>query len=235
MRARLIRALCGIILNHSHLISMRRNTFKPIIFITLILGLVAIVFLFVYHSVPSQRLASPPPDFNVSQETEGYAVYSALLKELFIKDDVKLLLIQKQTISAANHPLISATYEVPISDVKKHFPSVSEDTFQDYMSKNGQSSTLSSKFNLPVEYVVIDEVEPKKGKDSELLASLYEKHPNARGIIRLSKVGFNKDRTEAFVFIEFRCEPFCGRGDNVLLEKPVGVWKVKEVFVGWKS
>jgi len=214
---------------------MRRNTFKPIIFITLILGVAALAFFFIYHNIPSQSSAVSSPNFNTSEETEEYAVYSALLEKLFVKDDVKLLVIQKQTISSVNNYFIRTTVEEPIPDMKKLFPSVSEDTFLDYRSKNQQSSSLNSKFVLPVKYVVTDEFELKEDKDAARIDSFFEKFPDARGMIRLSKVGFNKDRTEAFVYVEFICSVLCGGGNNVLLEKNSGQWKVKEQFEGWKS
>ncbi len=214
---------------------MRRNTFKPIIFITLILGVAAFAFLFIYRNVPSQSSAVLSPDFNASEETEEYAVYSALLEKLFVKDDVKLLVIQKQTISSVNNYFIRTTVEEPIPDMKKLFPSVSDDTFQDYRSKNQQPSSLNSKFVLPVKYVVTDKFELKEDEGAAWIDSFFEKFPDARGMIRLSKVGFNTDKTEAFVFVEFICFSLCGGGNNVLLEKDFGVWKVKEQFEGWKS
>ena len=198
---------------------VRRNTFKPIILITLIVTIAITGFLFIYRNTPSQSLAVSLPDFHTSEETEEYAVYSALLEKLFVKDDVKLLVIQKQTIYSANNYFIRSTVEEPIPDMKKLFPSVSENTFLDYRSKNRQSSPLSLKFVLPVKYVVIDEVELKTDKDGAWIDSFYKKYPDARGIIRLSKVGFNEDGTEAFVFAEFICFSLCGGGNNILLEK----------------
>ncbi len=215
--------------------SMRRNTFKPIIFITLVLGVAAFAFLFIYRNAPSQSSVVLSPYLNTSEETEEYAVYSALLEKQFAKDDVKLLVVQKQTISSVNNYFIRITVEEPIPDMKKLFPSVSEDTFLDYRSKNQQSSSLNSKFVLPIKYVVTDEFEFKEDEDAAWIDSFYKKYPDARGIIRLSKVGFNKDGTEAFVFAEFICFSLCGGGNNVLLEKNFGVWKVKEQFEGWKS
>lgn len=46
---------------------------------------------------------------------------------------------------------------------------------------------------------------------------------------------FNKDRTEAFVQVDFVCLALCGRGDSVLLERNNNVWEVKEVSSRWKS
>ena len=215
--------------------SMRRNTFKPIIFITLILGVAAFAFLFIYRNVPSQSSAVSSPNFITSEETEEYAVYSALLEKLFVKDDVKLLVIQKQTISSVNNYFIRVTVEEPIPEMKELFPSVSEDTFLDYRTKNQQPSSLNSEFVLSVKYVVTDEFELKEDGGAAWIDSFYKKFPDTRGMIRVSKVGFNKDRTEAFVFVEFICPALCGGGNNVLLEKNFGEWKVKEQFDGWKS
>ena len=214
---------------------MRRNTFKPVVFITLILGVAALAFLFIYCNVPSQSSAVSSPNFNTSEETEEYAVYSALLEKRFAKDDVKLLVIQKQTISSVDNYFIRITVEEPIPDMKKLFPYVSEDAFLDYRSKNQQSSSLNSKFVLPVKYVVTDKFELKEDEGAAWIDSFFKKFPDARGMIRLSKVGFNTDRTEAFVFVEYICFALCGGGNNVLLEKNSSGWKVKEEFEGWKS
>ena len=64
---------------------------------------------------------------------------------------------------------------------------------------------------------------------------LFEKYPDARGVISLSKVGFNQAKTEAFVRVEFTHCGLCGRGDQVLLVKKSGVWTVKEIFNLWVS
>ncbi len=213
---------------------MRRSTFKPIILIILIVIVAVTAFLFIYRNIPSQSLAVSLPDFHTSEETEEYAVYSALLEKLFVKDDVNLLVIQKQTIYSANNYFIRSTVEEPIPDMKKFFPSVSEDAFRDFRSKNQQVSSINCKFVLPVKYIITDEIKPKN-EDIAKIDSFLEKFPDARGMIRLSKVGFNKDRTEAFVYVEFICSVLCGGGNNVLLEKNSGQWKVKEQFEGWKS
>lgn len=214
---------------------MKRNTFNLIISFALIVGFAFITFLFIYRNNQSQSLPISLSDFSTSEETEEYAVYSALLEKLFVKDDVKLLVIRKQTLFSINNYFIRTAVEESFSDMKKLFSSVSEDAFRDYRIKNQYPSILSSKFILSVKYVFTDEFEFNKDKDAAWIASFFEKYPDARGIIQLSKIGFNKDRTEAFVFAEFICSPLCSGGNNILLEKNSGVWKVKEKFEGWKS
>lgn len=80
-----------------HQVVMNRKLFKPIIITTLIASVLAIAFLFIHHSISSRLTSTSSPVFNVSEEVEEYAIYSALLKKLFIKDKVQLLKIQKQT------------------------------------------------------------------------------------------------------------------------------------------
>jgi hypothetical protein len=185
--------------------------------------------------MPPQSSAISSSDFDTSEGTEEYAVYSHLLKELYVKDGVELLMIQKQTISAANHYLMSTFFEVPISEMKKLTPSASEDAFRDYRSKNQQPSILDPGFNLPVKYMFIEEAELKELNESEWEGWRTGKYSGGRGILRLTKVGFNKDRTEALVYVEFICPLLCGGGGNVLLEKHSGAWRVKERFDVWKS
>jgi hypothetical protein len=214
---------------------IKRNTFKLITAFALIVGIAVITFLFIYRGFSSESLAISLPNLTISEETEEYAVYSALLEKLFVKDDVKLLVIQKQTISSVDNYFIRSIVEERIPSMKKLFPSVSEDAFHDFRSKNQQSSNLNSEFALPVKYVVTDKFKPKNDEDVAWIDSFFEKFTDARGMIRLSKVGFNKDRTEAFVFVEFVCFALCGGGNNVLLEKDSSRWKIKEQFEGWKS
>ena len=123
---------------------MKRNTFNLIISFALIVGFAFITFLFIYRNNQSQSLPISLSDFSTSEETEEYAVYSALLEKLFVKDDVKLLVIQKQTIFSVDNYFIRLFVEEPIPDMKKLFPSVSEDTFRDFRSKNQQVSSLNS-------------------------------------------------------------------------------------------
>jgi hypothetical protein len=214
--------------------SMRRITPKiGVLLLTFTVGVATVAFWSIPHFIPPE-------------ETEEYAVYSALLKELFVKDETKLLIIQNQTLFYENPDYLkSTTSDERIRDMRKYYPSVAEDTLADFDTKYMQPSELIPKFNLPIKYVLIDklpaervlidESELDKGKGRTQTQALFEKYPGVGGVISLSKVGFSKDMTEAFVSVEFTHCALCGRGDKVLLGRKSGVWKVKAIYNGWVS
>ena len=89
---------------------MKRIEFKPVILVILIIGVTAIAFLLSYRGVQSDSLADSLSNFNssensailspsimISEESGEYAVYSALLNELFVKDNESLV-VQRQTV-----------------------------------------------------------------------------------------------------------------------------------------
>lgn len=212
---------------------MKKNRLKLIIFISLILGITAMTFFFMYRGVPSQSLAdSLPnsntsensavllPNLNISEESEEYAVYSVLLNELFAKDNVESITVQKQTLFNSNSDEQNIT-EKQILNLKKLCPSVSEETLLNYIYKQMESLTLSNSLNLPVKYTLVDEIKVTKHK--------------AVQVIRLSRIGFDRNRTEALVYVELINCPLCGGADFVQLEKKSGVWKIKERVNLWVS
>lgn len=212
--------------------SMRRITPKILVLLlTFTVGVATVAFRLIPH-------------FISSEETEEYAVYSALLKEVIIKDDAKLLIIQNQTqFYEFPYHYEGMTSDERIRHMRKNYPSAAEDTLMDFESKYMQPSELRPNFDITIKYILIDKIpnervledkaELEEGNSGTPTQALFEKYPDARGVISLSKIGFNQDRTEAFVRVEFTHCGLCGRGDQVLLEKKSGVWKVKGIFNLW--
>jgi hypothetical protein len=59
----------------------------------------------------------------------------------------------------------------------------------------------------------------------------YRHYPDSGGLIELSGVGFNSDKTVAVVYMGHSCGPLCGGGTFHVLEKIDGKWKPIE----WKG
>jgi hypothetical protein len=204
--------------------------------LTFSVGVAAVAFWLIPRFIPS--LSSTALPSSVSEEKEEYAVYSALLKELFIKDDTKLLVIQNRTqFSEYPYNYEGITSDERIRQMRKNYPSVSVDTLIDFDSKYMQPSELSPKFSLPIKYILIDKLpaerllkdksELEKGNNGTTTQTFFEKYPDAHGVISLSQIGFNQDRTEAFVCVVFKQCGVCGGGAQLLVVKKKGAWKVK--------
>lgn len=53
----------------------------------------------------------------------------------------------------------------------------------------------------------------------------YKRYPDSGGIIRVTAVGFNRQKTLAIVFTGSTCNNQCGRGSFVLFKKVDGKWR----------
>lgn len=53
----------------------------------------------------------------------------------------------------------------------------------------------------------------------------YKRYPDSGGIIMMSAVGFNRDRTLAILYTWSTCNNLCGRGSFALLKKLNGKWR----------
>jgi hypothetical protein len=223
---------------------MRRITLKiAVAFLAFVIGIAFTAFWFISPQ-PLNEVLKVSTDAVVTEESEEYAVYSAAINHLFVKDNdsVKLLAISNQTSFYGNetHKAIygsdyikDTASEQRVKQMNEWYPSVTDETLFDYDKKKIQSSNLHRNFNLSVGYTLINEEELENvGKHRiEVFSEKYE----ASGMIKLSKIGFNKGKTEAFVYVEFLFCPLCSQSDHLLLEKVNGIWTVKEIFEGMRS
>jgi hypothetical protein len=206
---------------------MGRITLKVFVaFLAFVLGVTAATLWPTYRSSPPRRPACVPSNSHTSDDSDEYAVFSALIKDEFVKDDVKLLVISDSTQFYDPDYLKSTSSEQRIQDLKKEDASVAEDTLRDYEAKHIQPSTLKAKFDLPVKYILLDEAKLGPEEEGARIMAFQEQYKDAGGMISLSKVGFNKDRNEALVRVAYVFCPLCRHSGKVLLRKVGGVWKV---------
>jgi len=212
---------------------MQRVTLKiAVSLIAFTIGIVCAGVWFVHPLSLNQSSEGLPQNTVLVEETEEYAVYSAVINERYVKgDSAKLLVILNQTSFYGNQReraiygddyVEKTTSEQRIRQMKESYPAVSEEILFDYDAKRMKSNKVRHNFNLLVEYKLINEDELENNKRLDRT-------------IRLSKVGFNSEKTQAFVYVEFICFALCGEGNQLLLEKADGVWKIKQNFGGWRS
>jgi hypothetical protein len=201
---------------------MKKTTLKiAISIVAFIIGVSGVAFWFIQPFLLNETVNVSPPENVKTENAEEYAVYSAAINSLFIqdKDFVNLPLISNQTSSLTDNAfgLIKPTFEETVLGMKDIYPSVNQEVLSDYVAKQRQSVKLNTNFSLPLEYILTNETEPKN-----------------LSFIRLSRVGFNKERNQAFVCVEYLC-PLCGFGEQLLLEKVDENWYIKEKFPTWVS
>lgn len=174
-----------------------------------------------------------------SEKSDEYAVYSALIRDSYLEDGVKILVIQNRTLYYANPDYLKITTpEQRVQDMKRYCQSVDEAALRDFELKHMQSSEVSPNFDIPVKYFLVNKDDFDESSDEKarlVLDEFYQRYPDARGMIALSRVGFNQARDQAFLRVEFTFCPLCSHGEKVLLKKEWGKWKVAESFGGWAS
>ena len=117
---------------------------------------------------------------------------------------------------------------------------------EDYKKQNQTPKLLLRSFPIEMPYKLISRTEisdlftpPRSLEDAaKRWKSFYSRYPDSNGFMEFSAVGFNADKTKAFVYIAHHCGMLCGAGGYVFLEKRDGKWveaTVKASNCAWFS
>jgi hypothetical protein len=165
---------------------------------------------------------------------EEYDVYSSLLKPFAEKNFKKVYLVREETSVGIS---LSESVDTKMSFIKEHFPKIEPVILDSFRQKNQQRYKLEDKFSKNTNTRILTDAEageifsdPKLGWDK-----FYLKYPESNGIFDFSRVGFNLNKTQAFLCIGRLAGPRAGRGDYLLLSKERGVWMVKQSSMSWIS
>jgi hypothetical protein len=107
----------------------------------------------------------------------------------------------------------------------------------DFNAKNAKSHELSSRFTFTGLVVLLSQDEWTSMFNAGGWEELYRRYPGARGILTLSRVGFNAKRDRAFLYAGSASGPRSGAGYFVLLEKSKasGTWYIVKHIPLWIS
>lgn len=208
-------------------------TFALLILVIALGAVAALLYVSVRPSLPAYT------SLDESEKSQEYAVYSALIRQSYLEEGVKTLVIQNRTLFYANPDYLKITTpEQRVQDMQRYCRSVDESALRDFESKHLHSSEVTPDFDLPIKYILVNQDDFDESSDEKARYSFqdfYRRYPGARGMIALSRVGFNQARDQAFLRVEFTFCPLCSHGGKVLLRKEWGKWKVMESFGGWAS
>jgi hypothetical protein len=166
------------------------------------------------------------PEPQVSEEE--YKIYSAMIKDMYVLRDTKMLMIEDRTFRYD----FSGGDDEPWKDKPKGL-TIDPSAVADYEVKNhGQSVLSKGSFKLPVKYDLITDADLRAifhGHWGELeWVEYYRRFPDSSGFIMFSRVGFNTDHTQALLYVGSRGGPGYGEIHFLFLEKVNGTWTIRK-------
>jgi hypothetical protein len=172
-----------------------------------------------------------------------YDVYSRAIRELLLEETKNPNDLRAKLVVIKDH-----TFQYPWQEWDdptkralawaKNGIVVSKRTAEDFKRKCKNSISLEPRFTLPGNQVLIGDQQFEQffGANGTSWRGFYESYPNSVGYIVLSRVGFNPERDQAFLYIGRGCGGLCGEGYYVLLAKNGGgAWSVKHKDILWVS
>jgi hypothetical protein len=162
------------------------------------------------------------------------AVYSAALPALGLGGSA--FLIEETTSPYAGSSLRNGSL-----DMHGNTPAISRSTRNNFLARNRKPSTLSPDMKLDFQYYLISKAElddiyintppSEDGISGGPMEEMRRRYPGTGGLTQISRVGFNRTRTEALVYIYHACGSLCGYTYLVRLEKHNGTWQVMDKWL----
>jgi hypothetical protein len=164
---------------------------------------------------PPAASQAPPHDYEVA---EAYEVYSAILPSEWSWNDAKAqgLVIKQAT----------ASYEMCLAPDAASQQIIGS-AIADYVRQNKQPWLLQRKIKVEKTYTLLTAKEEKAAfqRSPGGWEGFYQLYPDSGGMIELSAVGFNADKTVAVVYSGHSCGGLCGGGAFHVLQKKAGKWE----------
>ena len=136
--------------------------------------------------------------FVITSEIE-YAVYRAVIEEMYVHDDRKLIIILGQTVYNPNYAIGAFDFPDTLN--------VSPETFDSFQTRNQQPQVIdctSLALSVPCHVRdpnANDEITINDGEHPwDYWNRFYEKYPGSQGVMSISRVGFNTKGSEALSF-----------------------------------
>jgi len=222
---------------------MKRLGYLTIALITFGLGVAIHAFSQIgsrHTSVDTAIILPLPLEQPFHLEAESDAVYSAVIRDMYVESSVNLLVIEEADGCPTKDDVADGKIAHLRADMEEWafnaMPSLEPETIDD-LHTDSKACFLNRRLNVAVDYIVVDSKEIERFfKDGlEGWTGFYRRYPNSSGIISFSRIGFNRERNQALVSSSRGCGGLCGSGHYVLLSKSHGSWRVDNMVMTWVS
>jgi hypothetical protein len=169
-------------------------------------------------------------------QDEDYKVYSDLLMQLYPKTADKDIFVIQQVISRPHINIEALTKET--KKFQHDFgPTLNDEMINEYIRVNTKLIKLQDKFAKQLHVVLLTDEQlreifvPANGSWERF----YYKYTGARGIINVSPIAFNADKTKAFFAYSLTSGHLDACGYHILMEKKCDKWVIQNQILYWVS
>ena len=135
-----------------------------------------------------------------------YDVFAIALRQLTSDKETTLVVIDDKTNWSDLRQTDSAL-------LFKELRSLKQETFQNFSIKNERKQKLTNQFKLKAKIKLIGEDEAALDTaQADPWESFHKRHRTAGAIFTLSRVGFDKEKSQALVYVAYFCGGLCGKG-----------------------
>jgi hypothetical protein len=190
--------------------------------------------------LPDEELDGLVSPEKLAAELGDHAVYTTILEDRKFRGRSDLPLIRQRTFAMDGLGFWAERgWPEPIRALLGNVPGLLGETIDDFIEKNREPIDLKP-VSMGFPYRLLPESErqrlfPGTGEIEAGYRKLREDFPQARGLISLSRVGFDRDRRQSIVACGHQSGARCGHGDYVVLESSDGRWHVSRSMRGWIS
>lgn len=192
--------------------------------------LVMVISIFACVKSPTNQSNNSRYSKFAMQEAEECQIHSAVIDSFNDRYGSESLLIVNETrignVSPRNDP------DKVIQFLRKKLPDgMSAEIVDDFQEKNLHSVKLKDCFKVNMKYALVGKDELQTVGDWD---EFYKKYPGS-GIVELSRVGFNKELTQAVVYVSSTNGSRSGWGYYVFLTKENSSWQIRQRTLAWVS
>lgn len=207
----------------------------------LIITLVVFLSIFLYgYSIDTESIAKDATSnkltIAISNEStiipnEEYEVFSIVIQEDY-PESAKQLTIKELT--SKNFGIFNSNDNRLVS-IFRYFENMTHVELDaamvdDFKNKNSKIYKLDNKFSVNQNVVFIpwpDICCPDE--------AFYKEYPSSKGLVDISRAGFNNNRTQAILYYGKMSGKLAGQGRLYSLAKEEGIWKIKHLVIIWVS
>ncbi len=184
--------------------------------------------------IPNSEYEVYSSDIIPDSEYEVYSsVISSIISSEFSHMSVNKIVINQLT---SNHTICYNSYYDCFQNFNNYSLKNISMLIDDYKNMNVMAYKLENKFSIPQTVILISRGELNKIFQNETgWDAFYERYPNSSGIISISRVGFNSNKTQAILGFGYQAGWVWGKGYRIFLTKEEGKWIVKEQDMLWIS